>query len=527
MAGRGRGQPAHIGGSGQPPAPGTRPGSGGFGQQPPLLPPQQSIPISVVLIEQKLATQHAEIQKLLTENQRLAATHVALRQELSVAHQEAQRLQQLKSSMQAESEGKFLALLEKTANLEAELNALEPLNAELQKVRDDAQELSAHKQELLAQVEQLTDELQKNGSDAHKTSALQLENENLRQELHRARAVYEYEKKASLHQDEQRQAMEKTLILLAKEVEKLHAELTSVKKAKTSGTQGGAYGTGLQAVEAGHSFPHSIQRDDYERHKAVAVDNGVHYGSDLLSYTPNSADFPQASHEGALNINGRNIKAGEVTSLDELKHQQVQDSVYGSLAPALQNSSFSRSEQKPTEIWNTHIAPNGKAFYHNPLTGITQWDRPATLEASESQETAQTHSNQLSQEQAQAAAMQMQQPAVEMSQLRQLQMQQYGELSGQQAAKVLQVPEQQAAHSQVHSLFQSQYMQPTRPQFQDSQVGQGQMNLAAQMSQLIQGQLAYPARGQQQTSYQISQSDRLVQAQAEHHLQSRMPSHLS
>ncbi|KAJ7527838.1 hypothetical protein O6H91_16G073900 [Diphasiastrum complanatum] len=506
MAGSGRGQPANFGGSGPPPAPSTRPGSGSFGQQfqPPLLPSQQAIPISVVLIEQKLASQHAEIQKLLTENQRLAATHVALRQELAAAHHEVQRLQQLKSGIQAEGEGEFLALLEKTTKLEADLNEAEPLKAELEKARDDAQQLSAHKEELLARVEQLTHKLQRPDSDAQHPSALELENENLRRELHRGRVVFEYEKKSSLQQDEQKQAMEKTLILLAKEVEKLHAELTSTKKHKTSSSQG------LWAGEAGYSFPYGVQRDEYK-----TVENDIRYSSDL-SFPPNSADTPEASHEGDLNINGQNSKMGETNHLDELKYQ-AEERVYTSLSPNVQNVDFSKSERQLTEIWNTHVAPSGKAFYHNTLTGLTQWDRPAALEISESRETDQTQNHQQFQEQIQGAALQMQQPAGEMSQLRQLQMQLYGE--------ALQGQEQQVAYSQIHPHLESQYMQPTRSQYQGSPSGQGHMYPAGQMSQFIQGQLAYPAQGQRLTSYQISsQSPGTLQAQGENHLQSKMPS---
>lgn len=43
-------------------------------------------------MEQKVTTQHSEIQKLLTENQQIAVTHVALRQELAAAQQEIQRM---------------------------------------------------------------------------------------------------------------------------------------------------------------------------------------------------------------------------------------------------------------------------------------------------------------------------------------------------------------------------------------------------------------------------------------------------
>ena len=56
---------------------------------------RDGLPPMPPLIEEKLATQHAEIQRLLTENQRLAATHIALRQELVVAHKELERFQQV------------------------------------------------------------------------------------------------------------------------------------------------------------------------------------------------------------------------------------------------------------------------------------------------------------------------------------------------------------------------------------------------------------------------------------------------
>ena len=43
------------------------------------------LPAMPPLMDVKATTQHAEIQRLLTENQRLTATHIALRQELAAA----------------------------------------------------------------------------------------------------------------------------------------------------------------------------------------------------------------------------------------------------------------------------------------------------------------------------------------------------------------------------------------------------------------------------------------------------------
>lgn len=77
----------HPNGGGRPgPYGPVRPPMGG---PPPVMPG----PPMPGMIEQKMQSQHEEIQTLLTANQRLAATHVALRQELAAAQQEVQRSQ--------------------------------------------------------------------------------------------------------------------------------------------------------------------------------------------------------------------------------------------------------------------------------------------------------------------------------------------------------------------------------------------------------------------------------------------------
>lgn len=67
-------------------------------------PPLMNGPPGVLLLEQKVNTQHSELQRLLTENQRLAATHVALRQELAAAQQEVQRMQSMVQGLQTDKE---------------------------------------------------------------------------------------------------------------------------------------------------------------------------------------------------------------------------------------------------------------------------------------------------------------------------------------------------------------------------------------------------------------------------------------
>lgn len=195
------------------------------------------------LLEEKVATQHAEIQRLLSENQRLAATHVALRQELAAAQQEVQKIQQFLGGIHAEKDQQLRGLADRTAKMEVELRSLEPLKVDLQRAHAEAQNLIVGRQELSGQVQQLTQELHRLRNDAQQVMSLKMDIDGLRQEIQHARTAFEFEKKANTELLEQRTAMENNLVSMAREVEKLRAELTNVeKKARTAG-YGASYGS--------------------------------------------------------------------------------------------------------------------------------------------------------------------------------------------------------------------------------------------------------------------------------------------
>jgi chromosome segregation ATPase len=142
------------------------------------------------MLEQKISTQHNEIQRLLTENQRLAATHVALRQELAAAQQEVQRLQALALGIQGEKDAQMRSLLDKTAKLEADLRATEPLKAELHQARTDCQKMHVHSQELAQQLRTSSQDLQRARVEAQQVPSMRAELDTLRQELQRARSGF-------------------------------------------------------------------------------------------------------------------------------------------------------------------------------------------------------------------------------------------------------------------------------------------------------------------------------------------------
>nr|XP_043631894.1 protein FLX-like 2 isoform X2 [Erigeron canadensis] len=197
--------------------PEMHPQRGGF-------PPFDMLPHPEVM-EQKLAAQHVEMQKLATENQRFAATHGTLRQDLAAIQHELQMLHNHVGAVKSEREQQIMALLDKLGKMEADLQGAEPLKLELHKARTEAQSLLSARDELVSRVQQLNDDHQRVHMDLQQIPALMSELENLRQEYQHCRATYDYEKKLYNDHLESLQVMEKNYMTMASEVEKLRAEL--------------------------------------------------------------------------------------------------------------------------------------------------------------------------------------------------------------------------------------------------------------------------------------------------------------
>ncbi|KAF5748880.1 Sarcolemmal membrane-associated protein putative isoform 2 [Tripterygium wilfordii] len=199
-----------------------------------MLPPPE-------VMEQKLAAQHLEIEKLAVENQRLAATHGTLRQELAAAQHEKQILHAQIEGIKSEREQQMKSLMDKIAKMESELQSAEPVKLELQKARSEVENLVVIRQELMSKVLQLSQDLQRAHADVQHIPALMSELESLRQEYHHCRMSYDYEKKLYNDHLESLQVMEKNYITMAREVEKLRAELTIT--AHVDHRTGGPYGS--------------------------------------------------------------------------------------------------------------------------------------------------------------------------------------------------------------------------------------------------------------------------------------------
>ncbi|CAI5983999.1 unnamed protein product, partial [Closterium sp. NIES-65] len=227
-------QMAVVGGRGTPPAPPSHlirpplpPGpalipGGPQGQvlirhpQPP--PPTMLLPVGAGSIEAKFAAQHGEIQQLLTENQRLAATHVALRQELAAAQGEIQRTKATLAAVQMEKDQAVRGIMEHKAKLEADLRAVEPLRGELHRARMELQALQARGGEAEAGRAEMQRQMSAMGGDMQR---MRSDLEGMRQELMQARDAAERERRAAMEAVEQREKAERTLEATAREVDRL------------------------------------------------------------------------------------------------------------------------------------------------------------------------------------------------------------------------------------------------------------------------------------------------------------------
>ncbi|XP_071737141.1 protein FLX-like 4 [Rutidosis leptorrhynchoides] len=167
----------------------------------------------------------AEIERLASDKQRLAAIHVALRQDLVATQQDIQKLRAHIGSIQTESDVQIRIFLEKMAKMEPHIKAGENVKKDLQQAHTEARALVATRKELIDKVKQATEELDKVRADVEKLPEMNVELDRLRQEHQKLRSTFEHEKAKNMEKVAQMEVMEKDLLEMAKEVERLRAEV--------------------------------------------------------------------------------------------------------------------------------------------------------------------------------------------------------------------------------------------------------------------------------------------------------------
>ncbi|XP_016472430.1 protein FLX-like 4 [Nicotiana tabacum] len=188
----------------------------------PLPPPE--------LRDNRLAARAAELEQLAGDNHRLAATYVALKQDLAAAQREVEKLKEHIRSSQTESDIQIRLLLDKIAKMEVELRAGESARKDVQEAHLEARSLVTANMELSGKIHQAMQELERARADIKKLPEMHAELDTLRKEHQKLRKTFEYEKGSNIEKVEQMKLMEKDLIAMAKEVERLRAEVLNAEK---------------------------------------------------------------------------------------------------------------------------------------------------------------------------------------------------------------------------------------------------------------------------------------------------------
>ncbi|KAL3629516.1 hypothetical protein CASFOL_026738 [Castilleja foliolosa] len=296
MASKGRAPPLHLHhsfpGPGvphpDPYASAIRPPLGGF-------PPFDMMSHPEVMA-QKLSAQHVEIEKLVTENRRLAVTHGTLRQDLATAKHDLQLVHTHIADVKAEKEQQMKGMREKMSKMESELQGAESIKTELQKARAEAHNLLATRQELISKVQQLNRDLQMAHSEAQQIPVSMAELDRLTREYEHCRATYEYEKKVYSDHLESLQAMEKNYMTMSREVEKLRAKLTNSTSFDPQtgvpyiGSAGYNEGVPARNYASGQN-PYGIVQQGQGPHPggSVAAGNSPHVLAQSAAYGPGTA----------------------------------------------------------------------------------------------------------------------------------------------------------------------------------------------------------------------------------------------
>ncbi|KAL8223621.1 hypothetical protein R6Q57_019096 [Mikania cordata] len=242
------------------------------GGPPSRAPIHRPMPPHPAILEEELEIQHHEIQRLLGENRRLVEDRIALQRELGAAKEELRQMNIAIADIQEQDEMHSRKLIENALKLEADLQATEPLKNEAAQLHAEVKRLNSIRHDLSGQVQNLKKELAILQTDNKQLPALRAEHEKILEELLHARAAIDYEKKGGIELMEQRQAMEKNLVSMAREVEKLRAELaTGVGSWGAGGSYGMKYGSSDDLFPPPYGAGYGVHMG--------AADRGSFYGS--------------------------------------------------------------------------------------------------------------------------------------------------------------------------------------------------------------------------------------------------------
>ncbi|XP_076910817.1 protein FLX-like 4 [Bidens hawaiensis] len=181
-------------------------------------------------VDTKPVAQPSELERLASDNQRLATTHVALRQELVATTQDIQKLKAHIGTIQAESDAQIRSLLDKIAKMEVDIQAGDTVKKEAQKAHAEARALVVTRQDLIAQIEKSSQELKKIRAEVEGLPKLKVELDGLKQEHQKLRLIFEHEEKLNMEKAAQLESTDKDLLGMAREIERIRADVFNTEK---------------------------------------------------------------------------------------------------------------------------------------------------------------------------------------------------------------------------------------------------------------------------------------------------------
>ncbi|CAL9244535.1 unnamed protein product [Arabidopsis halleri] len=181
------------------------------------------------ILENKIAVQAAEIDRLSSDNRKLASSYVALKEDLTVADREAQGLRAHIRKTETDCEIQIRATLEKIAKMEGMVKNRENIRREVQLAHIEAHRLAREREELASQVKLVIKDLKKVCLEAESLEASSQELERLKEEHQRLRKEFEEEKSGNVEKLGQLKEMERKIIGAVKAIEKLRSEIATAR----------------------------------------------------------------------------------------------------------------------------------------------------------------------------------------------------------------------------------------------------------------------------------------------------------
>ncbi|KAM6589131.1 hypothetical protein CsatA_011736 [Cannabis sativa] len=235
---------------------------------------QGSLPIHPTGLEEERELQHRDMRRIISENRVVIDDNTLLQRDVTAVKDEIRRLGQVVLPLRTEKDARARDLMEKVRKLEADLKATEPIKTEVVQLRAEIQQLNSMRQDMSAQVQGLTKVVNRLQAENQQLVSLKTDVDLVRKDVFEARRVHEYEKSINQEQVEQNQAIEKNLIFMAREIEKLREEKQNAER-QYSERRAQAQGLGSWGYDALNGSPE-------RRYAGLA--SGDRYASSLRYY---------------------------------------------------------------------------------------------------------------------------------------------------------------------------------------------------------------------------------------------------